>query len=87
MNLLNTKGVRLLRRWWNFKEKLFPQGSKRRFLGKMLKKFLRHPIYMIKKCTPSRIKKTLHYMHNEDGAMLERRLDAATLDAENHWNE
>ena len=81
MNLLNTKGVRLLRRWWNFKEKLFPQGSKRRFLGKMLKKFLRHPIYMIKKCTPSRIKKTLHYIHNEDGAMLERRLDAATLDA------
>lgn len=81
MNLLNTKGVRLLRHWWNFKEKLFPQGSKRRFLAKMLKKFLRHPIYMLKKCTPSRIKKTLHYMRNEDGAMLERRLDAATLDA------
>lgn len=81
MNLLNTKGVRLLRHWWNFKEKMFPQGSKRRFLAKMLKKFFRHPIYMLKKCTPSRIKKTLHYMRNEDGAMLERRLDAATLDA------
>lgn len=81
MNLLNTKGVRLLRHWWNFKEKLFPQGSKRRFLAKMLKKFLRHPIYMLRKCTPSRIKKTLHYMKHEDGETLERRLDAATLDA------
>lgn len=81
MNLLNTKGVRALRVWWNFKEILFPQGSKRRLLAKFAKKFLRHPIYMLKKCTPSRIKRTLHYMRTEDVNSISNRLDAATLNA------
>lgn len=81
VNLLNTKGVRALRVWWNFKEKLFPQGSKRRLLAKFAKKFLRHPIYMLKKCTPSRIKRTLHYMRTEDVNSISNRLDAATLNA------
>ena len=81
VNLLNTKGVRLLRHWWNFKDKLFPQGSKRKFVAKMVKKFLRHPIYMLKKCTPSRIARTIHYMRTESGESMSNRLDAATINA------
>lgn len=81
MNLLNTKGVRSLRKWWAFKEKLFPQGSKRKLFAKLLKKFLRHPIYMLKKCTPARIKRTLHYMRIEDPEAIGNRLEAATLNA------
>ena len=81
VNLMNTKGVRALRVWWNFKEKLLPQGSKRRLWAKFAKKFLRHPIYMLKKCTPSRIRRTLHYMRTEDVNSISNRLDAATLNA------
>lgn len=78
-NVKNSKFGRIMYAWWGLKEKLIPQGSKRRFFAKLLKKFLRHPIYMLKKCTPSRIARTLHYIRTEDGNMIAERLDAATL--------
>lgn len=81
VNLLNTKGVRVLKVWWRCKEKMFPQGSKRRLVAKFGKKFLKHPIYMLKKCTPSRIARTLHYMKTEGAQGVSNRLDAATLNA------
>lgn len=80
-NVKNSKFGRIMYGWWGLKEKLIPQGSKRRFFAKLLKKFLRHPIYMLKKCTPSRIKRTLHYMRTENLESIENRLEAATLHA------
>lgn len=80
-NVKNSKFGRIMYAWWGLKEKLIPQGSKRRFFAKLLKKFLRHPIYMLKKCTPARIKRTLHYMRTENVESIENRLEAATLHA------
>ena len=81
VNLLNTKGVRVLKVWWRCKDKMFPQGSKRRLIAKFGKKFLKHPIYMLKKCTPSRIARTLQYMKTEGVESVSNRLDLATLNA------
>ncbi|MDO5156767.1 MAG: Coenzyme F420 hydrogenase/dehydrogenase, beta subunit C-terminal domain [Eubacteriales bacterium] len=81
VNLLNSKGVRVLKVWWKLKDKMFPQGSKRRLVAKFGKKFLKHPIYMLKKCTPSRISRTLHYMKTESAESISNRLDAATVNA------
>ena len=80
-NVKNSKFGRMMYAWWGFKDKLLPQGSKRRLFAKLLKKFIRHPIYMLKKCTPSRIVRTLHYLRTEDASMVADRLDAATLSA------
>ena len=62
VNVKNSKCGRLMYAWWGLKEKLLPQGSKRRILARIIKMFIRHPIYMLKKCTPGRIARTLHYM-------------------------
>lgn len=85
-NLLNTKGVRVLQKWWRFKDWLLPPNSKRKALAKIAKKFVKHPIYMLKKCTPSRIARTLRYLRTENGTDIVNRLDAATLDAGNSGN-
>ncbi len=71
----NSKGVRICRVFWNLKEWMFPKGSKRRLFMKFVKKFIKHPIRMLKKCTPSRIKRTLGYMATEDISMIETRLE------------
>jgi len=52
------------------KEKTFSQESKSRLFVKLLKKCIKHPIYMMKKCTPSRIARTLRYMCTGDTSML-----------------
>lgn len=81
VNIYNSKAVRLVRKWWAFKEWMFPQNSKRRFFAKIIKKFVKHPIYMLKKLTPDRIKRTAQYLKSEDVSQLENRLELATIDA------
>ena len=80
-NVKHSKAGRIIYKWWGAKDKMIPPGSKRKFVAKTAKKFAKHPVYMLKKCTPSRIKRTLHYMRTEDGAMMEARLDMATTGA------
>lgn len=74
-NVKNSKFGRMMYAWWAFKDRLFPQGSKRRLLAKILKKFIRHPFRTLRKCTPRRIKNALYYYKTEGEAGIERRLD------------
>lgn len=81
VNVRNSKCGRIMYAWWGMKEKLIPLGSKRRLVVRIIKKFITHPVYMLKKCTPGRVARTLHYMRTEDAGMVAERLEAATIDA------
>ena len=42
---------------WKIRDTLIPMGSKRRLIGKIFVKFIKHPVRFLRKCTPGRIKK------------------------------
>lgn len=80
LQVLNTNAIRILRFWWQCKEKLFPQGSLRRYIVKLGKRFLTHPVYMLKKCRPSQIIKIWHRTKTEGWKSVLSRLDTKIPD-------
>ena len=60
---------------WKLRDALIPKGSKRRLLGKMMVKFIKHPIRFLRKCTPRKISKFFRTLRREGVEMTSRKLD------------
>lgn len=60
---------------WMIRDFLVPKGSKRRLFGKLLVKFVKHPLQFLGKCTPTRIGKFFTFLRREGTESVSRRLD------------
>ena len=67
---------------WKLRDTLIPKGSKRRLFGKMLVKFIKHPIRVLRKCTPHKISKFFRTLRREGVEMTSRRLDDCLIGTE-----
>lgn len=64
---------------WSFRDKVVPNGSKRRLLAKLCVKACKHPIKFIRKCTPKRIGKFFYYLQREGVSNVSSRLDECVV--------
>ena len=60
---------------WKLRDALVPKGSKRRLIGKMTIKFVKHPIRFIGKCNPTRIGKFFYTLKREGVEGTSRKMD------------
>lgn len=67
---------------WKLRDTLIPKGSKRRLFGKMLVKFIKHPIRFLRKCTPHKISRFFRTLRREGVEMTSRRLDDCLIGTE-----
>lgn len=67
---------------WKIRDALIPKDSKRRLLGKMMVKFIKHPIHFLRKCTPTRIGKFFSNLRREGVEGTSRRLDDCLIGTE-----
>lgn len=70
-----SRSWRFMGYFWKLRDALIPKGSKRRLFGKMLIKFIKHPIRFLRKCTPTRISKFFKNLRREGVEGTSRRLD------------
>ncbi|MDD3346465.1 glycosyltransferase [Oscillibacter sp.] len=70
-----SRSWRFMGYFWKLRDALIPKGSKRRLLGKMLVKFVKHPLRFLSKCTPHKISKFFKTLHREGVEDTSRRLD------------
>lgn len=82
-----SRSWRFMGYFWKFRDALIPKGSKRRLLGKMLVKLIKHPIRFLKKCTPTRIGKFFTNLRREGVEGTSRRLDDCLIGNEIHKTE
>lgn len=75
-NILNSHGWRLLNKYYKVRDKIVPQGTKRRVLLKLTAKTLKHPKLMLSKVNKSNFKKLKYYLKSEDPNRLASRIDA-----------
>lgn len=71
----NSRSWRYMGYVWKIRDVLIPCGSKRRMLGKIIVKFVKHPIRFIGKCSPARIHKFFMTLRREGTEGVSRRLD------------
>lgn len=71
----NSRSWRYMSYVWKIRDVLIPCGSKRRMLGKIIVKFVKHPIRFIGKCSPARIHKFFITLRREGTEGVSRRLD------------
>ena len=60
---------------WRLRDIVVPKGSKRRLLGKITIKFIKHPIRFLSKCTPTRIGKFFYTLKREGVEGTSRKMD------------
>lgn len=82
-----SRSWRFMGYFWKFRDALIPKGSKRRLLGKMLVKLIKHPVRFLKKCTPTRIGKFFTNLRREGVEGTSRRLDDCLIGNEIHKTE
>lgn len=82
-----SRSWRFMGYFWKFRDVLIPKGSKRRLLGKMLVKLIKHPVRFLKKCTPTRIGKFFTNLRREGVEGTSRRLDDCLIGNEIHKTE
>lgn len=82
-----SRSWRFMGYFWKFRDALIPKGSKRRLLGKMLVKLIKHPIRFLKKCTPTRIGKFFTNLRREGVEGTSRRLDDCLIGNQIHKTE
>lgn len=75
----NSRSWRFMGYAWKIRDALIPKGSKRRLFGKMLVKFVKHPIRFLSKCTPHKISKFFKVLRREGVEGTSRRLDDCLL--------
>lgn len=75
----SSRSWRFMSHIWTFRDKVIPQGSKRRLLIKLCVKAIKHPIKFIKKCTPKRIGKFFYYLKREGASNVSSRLDECVI--------
>lgn len=71
----SSRSWRFLGYVWKVRDVLSPKGSKRRLAGKMLVKFVKHPIRFLSKCSPKRIGKLFKTLQKEGTEGVSHRLD------------
>lgn len=67
---------------WTLRDKLIPKGSKRRLFGKMLVKFVKHPLRFALKCKPHKILKFFKILRREGVESTSRQLDNCLMGTE-----
>ena len=60
---------------WKLRDIIVPRGSKRRLIGKITIKFVKHPIRFLGKCTPTRIGKFFYTLKREGVEGTSRKMD------------
>lgn len=70
-----SRSWRFMGYFWKLRDALIPKGSKRRLIGKMMVKFIKHPVRFLRKCTPTRISKFFKNLRREGVEGTSRRLD------------
>ena len=75
----STRSWRFMGYVWRLRDILIPKGSRRRLAGKMLVKFVKHPIRFLQKCTPDRIRKFSDALKREGTEGVSRRIDACLI--------
>lgn len=60
---------------WRLRDLLIPKGSRRRLFGKMLVKFIKHPIRFLSKCTPKRIGRFFTVLRQGGAKAVAQKLD------------
>ena len=71
----HSRSWKLLTKWWRFRDFLVPPNSKRRLLLKLVKKFLSHPIWCLKKIDLDHIKKFSDGVKSGSISSVSARLD------------
>lgn len=74
-NIHSSTGWKVLRSYYKFRDSLIPMDSKRRVIGKLAVKTLRHPRLMFSKLNKGNLKKFKYYLETEDANRLEGRLN------------
>lgn len=74
-NILQSGGWRALNKYYGLRDKIFPNNSKRRVLAKLTFKALKNPKQLLKKINKQNFKKLNYYLHTDDPAMIENRID------------
>lgn len=64
---------------WKARDILIPQGSKRRLAGKLLVRFLKHPLHFLGKSSPRRLGKFFYTLRREGVESVSRRLDECLI--------
>jgi len=72
----NSTGWKFLLLIYKFEDSIFPINSKRRFLAKLLKKFLKNPKTYLRYINKENIKKLSQYMRSEDVDRVNSRLES-----------
>ncbi|WNX84096.1 glycosyltransferase [Agathobaculum sp. NTUH-O15-33] len=71
----SSRSWRFMEYFWRLRDFLIPQGSRRRLAGKVLVKFVKHPLRFLSKCTPKRIRKFFSTVQREGVDGTSRRLN------------
>ena len=71
----NSRSWRFMGYAWKLRDAFIPKGSKRRLFGKMIVKFVKHPIRFLSKCTPHKISKFFKVLRREGVEGTSHRLD------------
>lgn len=71
----NSRSWRYMTYVWRVRDILIPCGSKRRMLGKIVVKFIKHPVRFISKCSLARVHKFFITLRREGTEGVSRRLD------------
>lgn len=74
-----SRSCRFMEYVWKLRDWLFPKGSKRRLLCKMLVRFVKHPIQFLSKCTPKKMAKFFKTLRREGVEGTSRKLDDCLL--------
>lgn len=75
-NILNSSGWRMLNKYYKVRDKIVPQGTKRRVVLKLAAKTLKHPKLMLSKVNKSNFKKLKYYLNSEDPNRLASRIES-----------
>lgn len=75
----SSRSWRFMGHVWKLRDALIPKGSKRRLFGKMLVKFVKHPLRFLSKCTPYKICKFIVTLRREGVESTSRRLDSCLI--------
>ena len=70
-------------RFWKFRDTVIPRGSKRRLVGKVAIRLIKHPYLLLRKCTPRRISKFIKCLRSEGVESVSRRFDECVFDIQN----
>ncbi|AIQ55096.1 glycosyltransferase [Paenibacillus sp. FSL R7-0331] len=74
-NIQSSTGWKFLRSYYRFRDSIIPLDSKRRVIGKLAVKTLKHPRLMLSKLNKGNLRKFKYYLETEDANRLEGRLD------------